>query len=196
MFKKLSKIFIWPLGIALAIGLYFSENIRGYYRFKEICAKEGGLKVYQPLEKGVGWQIPNSCKECKEKYVDGFPGALSEVKFIRLNQRDTLELVDRYKDTTKPKNTYDPYKEAVADMSDPVRYELREKRTNVWNEIRLSVDQFEVVDLRVNQVVVAYKDYSYRNFSYDWGVGGGGCARALGKEHQTAYEILPLAFKK
>ena len=53
--NSLIKFTIWVTAFVVLVGLYFASNIYGYYRFKSICAKEGGLKVYQPLQKGVGW---------------------------------------------------------------------------------------------------------------------------------------------
>ena len=38
--KLMSKLLAWLAGTAMLTGLYFSDNIRGYYRFKEICEKK------------------------------------------------------------------------------------------------------------------------------------------------------------
>lgn len=52
--KPFFKFIIIVSIIPLLIGLYFFDNIKGYYRFKQYCEKEGGLKVYEAIKKGVG----------------------------------------------------------------------------------------------------------------------------------------------
>ena len=42
------------IAFVLFIGLYFFDNIKGYYHFTQYCKNEGGLKIYEKLEKGLG----------------------------------------------------------------------------------------------------------------------------------------------
>ena len=43
------------VAIPLLIGLIFFENIYGYFRFQWYCSNEGGLKVYEQVERDKVW---------------------------------------------------------------------------------------------------------------------------------------------
>src|SRR5690606_5791895 len=63
---------VWvSLLIPLLIGLYFAENIKGQFRFMQYCWKEGGLKVYEPLERGVGWEADSYYRAKSVASMDG-----------------------------------------------------------------------------------------------------------------------------
>jgi hypothetical protein len=187
------------LGISLVgalIGGYFASNIKGYYRFKEICQKEGGLRVYQPLEKGVGWRVRIECSSCKEGYRDQsiYP-TFDGVAFLRFRDESSGALMDKILiPPTQLRGQYTE-KRTLADLSKPVIYEYIEIRKNVANETRLTSSEFQVIDQRSGKIVVTNKDFSYSFTNYDWGVGGGGCAQVLDVKPISDSEALFKAFK-
>lgn len=73
--------------IFLSIFAFFFSNIKGYYRFKQYCEAEGGLRVYEPLEKNVGW------------LADDFENArlvalLDRGDFVRYTDKNGREIYD------------------------------------------------------------------------------------------------------
>ena len=69
------------VGIVVAIAAYFGDNIRGYYRFKELCETEGGLKVFRPLLKNVGWQASSYEDARSAAHFTQIAFARSEIAF-------------------------------------------------------------------------------------------------------------------
>jgi hypothetical protein len=120
----------WPLGIALVIGLYFSENIWGHYRFKVMCAKEGGLKVYQPLVKGAGWKTEKGSRNWPLSYF--FAG------FTRYSNEDGQLMDVRLVSGQKTNYFAKDFSESSADFSKQPIYEFRESYEKLANETRLS----------------------------------------------------------
>ena len=82
MVKKIVIVFG---AILLLIGLIFFENIYGYYRFQWYCSSEGGLKVYEKLEKDVGW-MADDYYTALEVFL------LEDVKFVRFSDKKNKEL--------------------------------------------------------------------------------------------------------
>jgi len=154
----LKKLLFWMFGIALAIILFFSDNIWGFYRFKSICAEQGGLRVAEPLERNVGWMV----KAGHVTYVE-FPVGIPSVAFVRYrNERDGI-LYDVYK-TQREKISEVGYEQRLADVRNPVIYEYRWSRHALRNEIRMSSVLREVIDLRSGKVVSTYRTFSYSEF--------------------------------
>ena len=150
----MKKLLIIILCIVLAILLFFSDNIYGYYRFKQFCKNEGGLKVYGKLEKDVGWMT--------EKYHDAlFIGRLEEVKFVRfLDGKDGRIKYDLYYvdgDRKRRKS----YEKKMADTSVNPYFSWIEKRNLVHDELRLYRISYEVVDYKTNALLVGFYDFSY-----------------------------------
>ncbi|MFZ5566549.1 MAG: hypothetical protein ACOY95_06070 [Pseudomonadota bacterium] len=159
--RTVSKILIWPVGIALVLVLYFSDNIRGYYRFKEICAKDAGLHVYQPLERNVGWMVSGG-----RMYDTAIPVNFKEVAFVRYHDEKDGNWYDVYR---APKlKVGDPgYARQPADLSKPVVYEFRFTQGGLENEVRMGFGVDEVIDLRTSKTAATYKVFSYGKFNPD-----------------------------
>ena len=119
--KRKLKPFLWPIAITLLLGWYFADNFKGYYRFKALCSEQGGLKVYQPLERDVGWFTDRSFNDAR--YMASFEA----VAFVRYRDKDDGLWYDLYRDATyrtpmnKGNNT--GYRPDPADMSKPVIYQ-------------------------------------------------------------------------
>src|SRR5437868_10592772 len=77
----MKKFLIFISIIFLSIFAFFFSNIKGYYRFKQYCEAEGGLRVYEPLERNVGWAA-------KDKEHAAFTSVLDSVGFVRYIEND------------------------------------------------------------------------------------------------------------
>ena len=55
--KSWVKVIAYISIVPLLTVLYFIDNIRGYYRFKELCQQEKQLVITSKLERNVGWEI-------------------------------------------------------------------------------------------------------------------------------------------
>ena len=173
------------LGILLVITLtilwYFSENIKGYYKFKEYCEKEGGLTVYEPLEKNVGWWAKD---ENDARQTVG----LEYVGFVRYKDGD--QIVDLTVVGSKEKLTLD-FLERPADMSKSVFYQLKIESTkgegglspgklsykifSLDNKKLVEFNQFfygffnsEKMPMNVNQNFSCFNEYDNRNPYSKW----------------------------
>ena len=80
--KRPNKTIITLISIPIVVLLFFAPNIYGYFQFKSYCSSEGGLRVYEHLEKNVGWWAKD--------YGDAHVAAqLKHVAFVRYkNMKD------------------------------------------------------------------------------------------------------------
>ncbi|MES2825659.1 MAG: hypothetical protein V4732_18810 [Pseudomonadota bacterium] len=142
--------------IPLLIGLLFFSNIKGYLRFKSYCSNEGGLRVYEPLEKNVGWVA--------DDYDDAHVAAqLKHVGFVRYTEK-------------KDGNTYDlrylggdpqhdsSFEKAPADESKPLAYKWRHVNGAIQDELRLSRSVFEIINVNTNHVSTRFYMFWYHRF--------------------------------
>lgn len=158
--KVFIKTMIWPIGFLLLLSLYFADNIKGYYRFKELCAKEAGLKVYQPLERDVGW-FEASGNLGSVVYMTAYPA----VAFVRYQNAKDGQWYDIYR--AKRLKVGDPgYTQQPADLSKPVVYQSRVINIHdLPNEVRIGSQIMEFIDLRTNQRVASYTILGYSKFN-------------------------------
>lgn len=153
-FFKLSILF---LVIPSLIGLYFFDNIKGYYRFKQYCEKEGGLRVYQPLEKNVGW-LAEDQEQAK---------AASLLEYV-----DYVRYTDKYDE-----NTYD-LRYLGGDSQLDTSYEIRPvNKSNIpvysWSsvgeevkgELRIRRFGYEVIKIKKSELAALYYSFSYAKFN-------------------------------
>ena len=144
--KALIKFFGILLAIFLLVVWFFFDNIKGYYTFKEYCEKEGGLTVYEPLEKNVGWWA-------KDRYDAKVIANIKNVGF------------SRFKDTKDEKN-YDVIfiaGEPIQDSSYKVIDEISDNDTTYqwisdWKYVdeskRLKMSFLKVLDKNNKELVV------------------------------------------
>lgn len=153
------KFLTWALGVVLFIGLYFSGNIRGYYRFKEICEMQAGLHVYQPLERNVGWTVRGGRVE-----DTGMPVYINEVAFVRYRNEKDGNLYDVYR-VPKLKVGDPGYAQQPADMSRAVLYEYKSVHKDLKDEVRMGAWVMEFIDLRTSKIAATYSEFSYSKFN-------------------------------
>lgn len=159
--------------IPLLIGLYFFDNIKGYYRFKELCGQEKQLVVKSKLERDVGWQLDLG-KRTPRIYALQIAG-LPHVKFVRFKDFDDRQLYDAYyvgrtervADGNDPRNRSDwehDYEVLPAEFKNPTIYQWQSFEEDLPNELRMSQAGYRFTDLRTKQVVVSFTQLGYSKF--------------------------------
>lgn len=187
--SRFGKLLVWGVGLLLVVGLFFSSNIRGYYRFKEICEKEAGLKVFIPIERNVGWRIRG------ERMEDaGFPLLLNDVPFVRYRSVKDGNLYDVFR-IPKVKVGDSGIAQKPADMSKAVAYEYDVRTVDLPNELRTGAQHFEVMDLRSDKLAVRYSRFSFGKFSPDAAIlsapSGESCPEDFAKTDATTGKPVP-----
>lgn len=188
--NRFLKFIAWPAGIALLIGFYFSDNIRGYYRFKEICEKDAGLHVYQPLERNVGWTVRGG-----QISDTGMPVYINEVAFVRYRNEKDGNLYDVYR-APKLKAGDPGYAQQPADMSKAILYEYRSVHKDLSDEVRMGAWVMEFIDLRSSKIVATYSAFSYSKFNPNSTILGAGsgefCPDDVFRRDPTTGKALPM----
>jgi hypothetical protein len=145
-------------GIAFAavfVGWYFSDNIRGYYRFKELCETDGGLKVFHPLQKLVGWRARKG---------DFSIAAVKNVAFVRYVDRG-LEFDARYRSgLVSSERSYDI---SPAHEGEPILYELRWINERLPDETRMGRSGYEVREIATERLMIRWYQIGYSTFDQD-----------------------------
>ncbi|WP_028449197.1 hypothetical protein [Chitinibacter tainanensis] len=141
------------------IVLLFYDNIRGYYRFKAICEKEGGLRVYQKLEPGVGWMADS-------EYYARSAALLKNVGFARYTNPTTHISYDIRYLKGNPGNDAS-FDKRPADLALPVLYAWERVSVQIQGELRLKRFGYEITDLQKQQLVARIYEFSYSQFNQD-----------------------------
>lgn len=157
--NRFLKFAIWSLGVVFLLGLYFFDNIRGYFRFKEICANDAGLRVYQPLERNVGWTI-GAGGIANTAFIVQFV----DVAFVRYKNEGDGNLYDVYK-KARLKTDDLGYAQQASDASKSAIYQYSVETIDLPNETRTGAQHFYVVDLRTKKQAIRYSRFSYSKFN-------------------------------
>lgn len=141
--------------VPLLIALYFFENIKGYYRFKQYCEKEGGLKVYEPIKKGVGLLA-------KDKDEAHSAALLENIGFVRYKDADGNFYDIRYIGGHPQKDS--SYERKPSDLSMTLNYEWRVINMKFIHESRLGKSGYEIFNITKRVVSVNYSIFHYSKF--------------------------------
>lgn len=134
-----------------------------YYQFKQLCEAEGGLKVYEKLDKGRGWTVDKLFDSEAKFYAHtltnaGFFRAQGGVGFVP-NGAKEKDLVDiRYLGgPTLPMTSYNI---SIADLSQIITYKIF---TGVGRERsdRVTRYWFEVRDVATTKVMLRSDQFRY-----------------------------------
>jgi hypothetical protein len=158
--KFLSKKLLIIAAIPLLIMIYFFDNIKGQYRFMQYCKREGGLLVYEPILKDVGWQASDYF-EAKSLFI------LDHVGFIRFqDSRDGSRIYDlQY--TTGDREDEKSYIKLDRDESREIKYGWLAKNEHVIGELRLQKTRFEVIENNTKKLLARYYWFTYSQFDQD-----------------------------
>jgi hypothetical protein len=137
MKKKSTSLYLIILPIVVL--LYFSNNIYGHFRFKYICQRDSGLRVYQKLERDKGWLV-----DTKEMAQAVAP--LKGIGFARYFSRSGVAFDVHYIGGWQGDNSSFDIK--PADLNKKVFYALAIAIYTYPDEIRLSRSGYEIRDIQ------------------------------------------------
>jgi hypothetical protein len=151
-----SKKMLIIAAIPLLIMIYFFDNIKGQYRFMQYCKSEGGLRVYEYLEKGAGWLAKDEAYARAAALIDG-------VGFVRFFDKKENGYFDiRY--TGGNPQREESFDKKPSDTSKKTRYLWRIDVGQLSGELRLSRTNYEVFDVSGNDLMVGYYGFAYSQF--------------------------------
>lgn len=152
---KLPKVVWASLMVVLLIGIYFAENIKGQIRFMQYCWKEGGLKVYEPLERNVGWWAEDldSAKTISRRHP---------VDFVRFTDSEGKNIDVRYLGGKYREE--DSYVVSPADHTKTVQYQGKFNIDKINGELRLSKRKYEIYRIKDNTLLAGYYVFGYSQF--------------------------------
>lgn len=153
---KLPRMVWASLMVVLLIGLYFAENIKGQVRFMQYCWKEGGLKVYEPLERDVGW-------EAEDYYYAKNAASIDGVGFVRFYDKKQ----DAYMDVTYVGGNVHrdtSYRADPADLEKSIQYTWESGLEYIAGELRLIRLYQRVRRESDRKLLVRYNSFSYSQF--------------------------------
>ena len=161
MHKYIKAVAKFTAGIALAavlVGWYFADNIRGYYRFKELCRTDGGLKVINSLRKNVGWLAQSK---------DGglIVASFKDVAFVRIPDASGRLFDYRYiSGRIEEESSYDkvPANEAAS-----VIYEVHRVDEPLLDEVRTNRSGYEIREISTKHLMVRWYQIGFRTFNQD-----------------------------
>lgn len=143
------------VGTLLLFGWWISDIPIGYYQFKQICEKEGGLRSYAKVEPGESWWAEH--EPAARDIVSSYP----TVPFARFREND-----DSWKDVRyKGGNPWwsESYAIIAADETKRPRYRLNNKLESVAGAIRLRKRVYKLSDELSNQVI-----FQTTQFIFTW----------------------------
>lgn len=175
--KKFLLLLMWPIGLVLATALYFSSNIRGYYRFKEICSIDAGLRVYVPLRRDVGW----NASELDAPILLYF---YEEIHFVR-HSTDGHTFKDLVRTSDRSSTSDNGFRAIPLDSSKQPTYNYQTVLENVANETRMYKRGAIVTEVATGKVVATFQDYVYRIFEPDWGPAQGTSCSTFDKVNEA-----------
>ena len=151
--KKLVMIFCAiPIVFCLLIGLYFFENIKGYYRFKYYCETDGGLRIYKKLERGLGFSVNDSSESLSLVKFEG-------VGFVRFYENGVAYDLKYISGKRSSRLSY----EKTLASKESVKYLWVSKINLIDHVPRLYEISYEIYD-NDNNLNIIFKNYNYSFF--------------------------------
>ena len=156
------KIVIFLSIISLLIGLLFFDNIKGYYRFKELCEIEKNNQIIIKVRPNVGWVFNEGIPSTT---LHVFPIAdFPHVKFVRFKDYDDKKLYDaRYLGGNKSQDK--SYEIKLANLNEFPMYAWEKFETDLPGELRTNRYGDKVIDLKTKKVVVSVTNIGYSLFN-------------------------------
>ena len=165
------KTTLMILIVPALIAVFFFDNIRGYYRFKELCGQEKRLVVATKLEKDVGWQVDLQKPTSRDDVL--FKAGMPYIKFVRFQDSEDRKLHDAYYvgnvqrtsgDKAWRSDWRDDYDVLPANLENKTVYQLESFEETLPTETRTNRYGYRVIDLQTNQVVVTLSEFGYSTF--------------------------------
>jgi hypothetical protein len=160
------KRFTILISLMLLWFVWKADVFWNYYQFKQLCAAEGGLKVYKKLERGRGWEQAKYSSFQGAQSISRYPG----VGFVRhkRTEHDPLpELgLNSPIDITYLGGPYDvlvSYKVVPADLSREITYRKSSRLIDPMPEqSRTNLISLELEDAKTLRLLVAHNQFQFR----------------------------------
>ncbi len=153
------KVFLFLSVFTLSLLLLaFFTPLVDFYKFSDLCRKDGGLTIYEKLDSGVGWLSDDYFNSLSDAYLEG-------VGFSRFKDSDNLFYDvfyvkgDRFKTSS--------YKKVESDFNMKAVYYrvLKEEAVEGWDEI--GVYRAFYKRLSDDKVMAVYNNYYVNPFDVD-----------------------------
>jgi len=145
------------VSIVALTALYFSDNIKGYYKFKHLCKTEGGLAVYEKLEPNVGW-------ESSDKYNAYIPAYFKKVKFVRFPDSNNKSQLYDMTHISGSRNIRKSYGFSESNLSENIRYRFIYNAEMINKKFLISRTINEIVDVKNKTTVFKFISFGYSMF--------------------------------
>ena len=155
--KLPSKTVIILISIPIVILLFFSSNIYGYFRFKSYCSNEGGLRVYEKLERNVGWWAKDKYAAMETSSLDG----VGFVRFTGLENKDYDLLVEGNRDSLNPNYHIEDSNDSKVVI---YRLDIEKSKTVVYEPSSVT---YKTVRIRDDKIMSEFKVFYYSFFNSD-----------------------------
>jgi hypothetical protein len=152
-----SKKLLIIAAIPLLIVIYFFDNIKGQYRFHQYCKNEGGLRVYEALEKKEGL-------EAKDYYSARSALQLKHVEFVRFIDIENNNRLYDLKYTGGNREFDSSYQKFPANESKEASYVWTIETSFVQGESRLNRTSYKIIDKKNGKLAAVYKVFVYSQF--------------------------------
>lgn len=139
--------------LSLILGWWISDIPIGYYQFKQVCEKEGGLRVYGKVEPNVGWVA------LSEPEARAIASSYSKVDFVRYRTDDGTWKDVKYKGGNPWWSS--SYEIVAKDETKKTRYRLEDKVESVINQVRLTRYVKTLIDESSNKPLITYTRFTF-----------------------------------
>ena len=151
------KVTLVVISMSLLVFVYFFDNIKGQYRFMQYCKNEGGLHLYQRVNKNVGWEAKDY-SSARSAFVMDYVG------FVRYrSEEENNKLYDLYykKNESDYGGSFEKY---PSDEEKKVKYVWDIEVTYVVGESRLKKTTYMVSDKVSGETKVIFNRFVYSQF--------------------------------
>lgn len=164
MKNKLISAFLVLL-VSIGYGSWKYEIFKGYYEFKQVCAKDSGLQIFEKIEKNVGWEADSLSKaRAYQRQLDyvAFVRAPNDVRKSIDFSLEMGELVDVTFKGGAAWGVDSSYNMPRADVSITTRYRITSFVEPENGSRQLNKTVHQILDIKTGKVVVQWIQYSYK----------------------------------
>jgi hypothetical protein len=154
--KASTKFFGTLLVISFLGVVFFFDNIKGYYKFKSYCSNEGGLHVYEPLQKNVGWLADDQ----SDARIASLLSGVSFVRYTDAHDNKSYDVIYLGGSTYRDKS----YEVSLSDEKKLVVYKFIRTATSLKNELRLREIENKAIRISDQKLMVEYSIFIYEKF--------------------------------
>jgi len=148
------------LGLVLCLVFVFLSYAVEYYggqqKFESLCASQGGARVFQRLEKNLGWTVDEAYDG---RHHEEFrrPFSFGHIAFVRVPDKKEVWF-DAVPDPERPGK----FLMTPADPARSVRYRYRYKRLNFPDDERFGGSRENIIDLATGKSVASFTIIYYQ----------------------------------